>query len=323
MPPKVSVIIPIYNEETYLAEALESVLGQTYRDIEIICINDGSTDSSAQILHRYGSSITVISQPNRGQCAALNAGLKIAVGDYIKFFDADDVMNPRHIELQVKRLAGREDAVASCEWGRFYDDNPQSAVFTPEPVWRDMDSLSWLKTSLKQKNDMMGGWLWLIPRGVLLKAGGWDERLSLNNDFEFSVRLLTNVGEVLFTPGARLYYRSGMAGSLANIKSEQAYRAALLSTRLGCGYLLSADSGDDVRKMCANRYQEWIYRIYPHYADVVAEASAMVKELGGSDRKMEGGRVFTLLRNLLGWRAAKRIQLFFYKMGYLKFLKSK
>jgi glycosyltransferase involved in cell wall biosynthesis len=313
---KGSIIVPVFNSQRYIENTLHSLFKQTYKNIEIICINDGSTDDSLAILEKYQDKIVIINQTNKGQCAASNNGLKHATGDYIKFFDADDLMNPEHIELQVKCLNGRTDAIASCEWGRFYDNNPNSAVFNPEAVWKDLLPLEWLKTSLSQKADMMGAWLWLIPRQVLEKSGGWDERLSLNNDFEFSTRLLLAAKEVLFTPGAKLYYRSGLTDNLANTSGKLSYEAALLSTQLGCQYLLEAENSEQMRLLCANRYQEWAYRIYPQYPDILKKIEMEIKRLGGSAKNMDGGKVFKLLSSIMGWKLAKRFQALTYKVGY-------
>ena len=92
--PKVSVIIPVYNVEPYLGEALDSVLRQTLQDFEIIAVNDGSTDGSRAILEAYRDRIRIIDKPNGGQGAARNDALKIACGDYICFLDSDDWIEP-------------------------------------------------------------------------------------------------------------------------------------------------------------------------------------------------------------------------------------
>ncbi|MEQ9219048.1 MAG: glycosyltransferase family 2 protein [Cyclobacteriaceae bacterium] len=313
---KVSVIIPVYNAAEFLAETLDSVLSQTYKNLEIICVNDGSTDRSLSVLKKYQDKIRIIDQENQGQCIAANKGLQAASGDYIRFLDADDLMNKEHISLQVGRLKGKSDALASCEWGRFYDGNSESATFNPEPVWKDLKSKEWITEALKQENEMMPGWLWLIPRPLLDKAGGWDERLSLNNDFEFSMRLLLHANEVIFTPGARIYYRSGLANNLAASASENAFRAAILSTELGFEHLEKIKKSEEVRQLYANRLQKWVYRMYPHYPDLVKETEEKIRQLGGSSNRIEGGRVFQLLSGLAGWKLTKRFQLISYKMGY-------
>jgi glycosyltransferase involved in cell wall biosynthesis len=86
----ISVIIPVYNGERYLAEAIDSVLGQTCRPLEIIVVDDGSTDGSLGIAHRYPSPVQVIGQPHVGPGAARNHGVRIARGDFLAFLDADD-----------------------------------------------------------------------------------------------------------------------------------------------------------------------------------------------------------------------------------------
>lgn len=100
--PKVSVIIPVYNVEKYLKRCLDSVLNQTLRDIEIICINDGSTDNSVQILEEYGAKIKVIDTKNKGVSVARNAGLEVANGDFIAFLDSDDYVDADFYEKLYK-----------------------------------------------------------------------------------------------------------------------------------------------------------------------------------------------------------------------------
>lgn len=316
MKPLVSIIIPVYNAEKFLHETLVSVINQTYENIEIICVNDGSTDNTRLVLEKFKDKIKIVEQENRGQCAASNNGLKRCNGEYIKFLDADDIINKEHIELQLKRLNGRKDALASCEWGRFYNGNFQSAIFKPEPVWKDMKSFDWIMTALKQESDMMPGWLWLIPHAILTKTDGWDERLSLNNDFEFSIRLLLHATEVLFANGAKLYYRSGLVNNLASTFTRSAVESALLTTDLGCEYILEKRNDSYTRQLIANRYQLWIYRIYPEHRPLLSEFENRVKTYGPGSIKMEGGRVFLMLSNLFGWRIARRLQILAYWFGY-------
>ena len=100
--PKISVIIPVYNVEKYLAECLDSVLNQTFQDIEIICVNDGSTDNCGKILDKYAKKdprIQIITQKNKGLSGARNTGLDIATGDWICFVDSDDALPPNALSV--------------------------------------------------------------------------------------------------------------------------------------------------------------------------------------------------------------------------------
>lgn len=101
---KVSVIIPVFNVEKYLAEAIESVLNQTYKNIEIIAINDGSTDYSLQVLERFNDTITILTQENKGPAVALNRGIKAATGEAIALLDGDDIWVDTKIEKQIQEF---------------------------------------------------------------------------------------------------------------------------------------------------------------------------------------------------------------------------
>ena len=97
----VSVIIPVYNSEKFMKESIESVLNQTYKQIEVIAINDGSTDNSQKILEQYSDKITIISQTNHGLAHALNVGIKKIKGKWFKWFSPDDILYPKAIEILV------------------------------------------------------------------------------------------------------------------------------------------------------------------------------------------------------------------------------
>ena len=312
----VSIIIPAYNAAQYITPTIDSVIEQTYQNLEIIIVNDGSTDNTSALVKSYSDPrIRYLEQENLGQCKASNLGLSVMKGDLVKFLDSDDILNTEHIGLQVRKLNHRTDAICSCEWGRFYDNKPSSAQFIPETTWKDLPSLQWITTSLEQPAEMMAAWLWLIPKQILDKAGFWHEELSLNNDFEFSCRILMAAEEVLFAKGARVFYRSGNS-SLSAVKSTKAYEAAFLSTKLGCSYLLARDNSQRMRRLCANKMQQWVYQFYPLYEDLYIEIEKEVKLLGGSDVKPGGGSIFKFLCSLFGWRMSKRIQFFFYRLGY-------
>ena len=99
---KISVIIPIYNSEKYLSECLESIINQTFKDIEIICINDGSKDKSEQIIKQYAEKdkrIILLNQKNEGAGPARDKGVKISKGEYLSFIDSDDFFHFRTLEI--------------------------------------------------------------------------------------------------------------------------------------------------------------------------------------------------------------------------------
>lgn len=308
----VSILIPCYNAAPYIAAALDSAFAQTWPEKEIIAVNDGSTDRSGEILESYRSrGVRIIHQENKGQSAARNRAFRECSGDYIKFFDADDLLAPRTVELQMDRVAGSTTAVASCEWGRFYGDDLSTFKLDPEPVWKDMDPIEWLIESyLELGGGMMQSALWLVPRALLGKCGLWNEQLSLIDDFEFFVRVLCHASEVRFAPGARLYYRSGISGSVSGRKSAKAVQSAFDSLTLGTQHWLARCGDARARRACANALQQFVFDYYPEHVELCRLMAARVNELGGSDRPPYGTPGFHALRRVVGWRLARRIEKF-------------
>jgi glycosyltransferase involved in cell wall biosynthesis len=118
---KVSIIIPLYNSEKYIAETINSALNQTWENKEIIIIDDGSTDKSLVIAKSYERvNVIVISQQNKGASAARNVGIKNSKGDFIQFLDADDLLSTDKIEAQMKIFEQYgNDIIVSCQWDGF------------------------------------------------------------------------------------------------------------------------------------------------------------------------------------------------------------
>jgi len=112
--PTVSVVIPAYNAERYIGETLESVLAQTYRDFEVVVVDDGSTDGTREIVRGYGEPVRLVEQPNSGPAAARNRGVREARGEFIAFIDADDLWLPEKLALQVPLFDDEEVGLVSC-----------------------------------------------------------------------------------------------------------------------------------------------------------------------------------------------------------------
>jgi glycosyltransferase involved in cell wall biosynthesis len=107
--PLISCIIPVFNGERYLAEALDSILKQSYRPLEIIVIDDGSSDGTATVVARYGTQVRYLWEPNSGPAPARNRGLSAATGEFVSFLDADDLWDPKKLERQMARFETRPE----------------------------------------------------------------------------------------------------------------------------------------------------------------------------------------------------------------------
>lgn len=307
--PLVSVIVPMYNAERWVGAAIESALTQSWDAVEVVVVDDGSTDASLAVARRFeGDRVRVLSQPNAGASAARNRGLAAASGDLVQYLDADDLLHRDKIAVQVDRLraeaAGR---IAAGAWGRFRDD-PAEARFEPEPVWADLPSVDWLVTSWNG-GGMMHPAAWLTPRSVVERAGPWDTALSLNDDGEYFARVVLASSGVAFCPDARSYYRSGVAGSLSGRSRPEARASHLRTILLGGERLLAVEDSARVRAAFAAQLQRFVYETYPDCPVLVAEAEGLVRRLGGANvPPPQGGAAFRVASRLAGWKAAKRLQ---------------
>ena len=301
--------MPCHNGEKYVAESIDSVLAQTWPHLEVVIVDDASTDQSLRVAERYLSKgVCVISEDFGSAAKARNRAMQEAQGDYIKFLDCDDLLNPEAIEAQIHSLQGSTRSISFSAWGRFYGDDPRSFRLNACSEWRSMKSFDWLVEAWRDAQPMTQPGMYLIPRELLQRSGGWDENLSLIDDFEFFARVLCHAEDVRFTPGARLYYRSGIAGSLSSRKTRSAAESAFHSIMKGTGHLLARRSDSEARLSCANVMQNFLYTFYPEHPDLRIVMSAQIAELGGSDLPPPGGPWFQRARRLIGWKAARRLQ---------------
>lgn len=305
----VSICIPCRNAVNYVGPAIESVLAQTWRNLEVIVVDDDSTDGSSAVLDQFvDRGVTLIRAKCGSASRARNVAYSRARGAYVKYFDADDLLNETCIEEQMARLAGNDRCVASSAWGRFYADDIGTFKPNPQEVWCDMAPTEWLTKSWYGARPMMQPGMFLIPRAVHQSAGLWDEQLTLIDDFEFLTRILCHSTGVRFAERAVLYYRSGLPSSLSSRRDRTAVESAFQSLHLATGHLLQARNDSTTRQACANILQDFIYTYYPEYGDLRKRVAARVRELGGSNLAPAGPPRFERLRRVVGWKIARRIQ---------------
>jgi glycosyltransferase involved in cell wall biosynthesis len=315
--PLISVIVPAFNAEKWIAASIESALAQTHKQLEVVVVDDGSRDNTAPLVQTIGDQrIKLVRQQNRGQSAAMNRGVAESRGDYLKFLDADDWLNPEHLASQLSSIVNQKDCVASCRWGHFLNQTESPKIKTERTNNHYQDPLEWLVDSLARDEGMMGGWMWLIPRKVWERAGGWNESLTLNNDFDFSIRLLLASKGVRFAPDAVYSYRKGVQGALSGTNNRAAMESAFLTTDLGCRALLNRENSPRIRRICADRWQQWLYLFYPRHCDLAEAAEKQIASLGGSSVPLRGGRVLQGLLPILGWKRVRRLQVASRQLGW-------
>lgn len=185
--PKISVIIPSYNSANYLPEAIESVLAQTYKDFEIIVINDGSTDRTKEILTPYLDRIVVLEGPNGGPCEARNRGIRKSSGAYVAFLDADDIWYPDKLAHQMAVFSENH------HYDMVHSDASYSRKYASE------EGRTWFST----KKRVRTGWIFsdllsecfiilssvIIKREPLEKAGLFDEKVERWHGYDLWLRI--------------------------------------------------------------------------------------------------------------------------------------
>ena len=219
----ISVIIPVYNAQGYLAQCLASVLANTWQALEILCVNDGSTDRSEQILRDFAQRderVVLVSQPNSGVSAARNAGLKRAHGDCVAFIDADDFVAPDYFSSLAQGLTRTGADIAACGYYKGGDAvlaeaaragaGEEAAVFTPcgDRVPADPYLLNYIWGRLY--------------RADCLTGAAFPEELSLGEDTAFNIQVYARAQapKLVFTDKKMYFYRIGNPHSLTQFEDH-------------------------------------------------------------------------------------------------------
>jgi hypothetical protein len=305
----VSILIPSHNADQWLGDTIRSCLAQTWQDLEIIIVDDASVDKSYEVASAFSDPrIKIVSNTERrGASAARNEAFRHAQGDFIQYLDADDLLAPSKIGIQVNALRDAEPGVlSSSSWAPFKDETSKS-IFRPEAVWRDISSIEFLIESWCG-GGMMPVFSWLIPRDLIVKAGEWNEELTVNDDGEFFTRVLLAGSKIIFCGDAQGYYRKGTGTTLSGRQDPAALISAYHACALCCSHLLRVDSSPEARRACATAYQRFSYGAYPAVPELVAAAESRVLELGGCNISPSGGIAFRALVSLVGWKKARVIQ---------------
>jgi glycosyltransferase involved in cell wall biosynthesis len=212
------VITPCYNAAPHLAESIDSALSQSYGAVEVIVVDDGSTDASraiaADFARRHPSRVTVVHTDHAGPYPARNAGLRKAGGELIAFLDADDWWSPTALEKLANALAGADADIAYSGWQNV-GEGVTSAPFVP-PEYRKQDL----------PEAFIRGCPWpihaaLVRRAIVEKLHGFSERRFSSMDFDFWLRTLTVTRQLVRVPEVLAYYRWHDAGQISAVKWRQ------------------------------------------------------------------------------------------------------
>ena len=204
--PTVSIVIPAYNAEAFIQEALDSVFRQTYRDFEVIVVDDGSEDRTAEIIKQYGHDVHYIHQKNQDVAAARNTGIRASRGEWIAFLDHDDIWLPEKLEKQVSAFQSSDDVdVVFCDMVRWYGgDNVRHESwrrrYNRRAVRRGMVKSLLLRCSFQPSTVM-------ASKTCFQDGGFFDESLRVSSDWDMWLRLACRDHRFHYIDEVLCYYR--------------------------------------------------------------------------------------------------------------------
>jgi glycosyltransferase involved in cell wall biosynthesis len=215
--PLISVIIPAYNAEKTIRETIQSVLNQTHSDLEIIVINDGSTDNTLEQIDRLSDPrLTVFSYENAGANPSRNRGLAHVTGDYVSFLDADDLWTPDKLEAQLHALNHHPNAAVAYSWTNFIDESGKvlhsgSYVSASGNVLAELAVVNFLENGSNP----------LIKKQAVVDVGGFDESLQACQDWDLWLRLAAT-HEFVAVSSPQILYRVSTGSVSSNVAKLEA-----------------------------------------------------------------------------------------------------
>ncbi|HKZ63072.1 MAG TPA: glycosyltransferase [Thermoplasmata archaeon] len=225
--PYVSAIIPVYNQERYLGSAIDSVLGQSFRDTEVLVVDDGSTDRTPEIIAAYGSRVRRFRKPNGGGASALNLGIREARGTWIAWLSSDDLWEPTKLERQVAAVRSQPDAAFSYTDAYVIDSDGRivERQYLPNPKGRRARML------LLARGCFINGIGVLIRKDVFEAVGLFDEADRLTYDYDLWFRIAPRY-EFLHVPEPLVRYRVHPGQASKNLAAMERSRKRVISRAL-------------------------------------------------------------------------------------------
>ncbi len=305
---RISVIIPCYNVERYVERAIASVFAQSYLELQVIAVDDGSLDGTLSLLHklssRYNGRITVVQQPNKGACAARNAGLALANGHYIQFLDADDTLRPNKIAHQIT-LANLHEQPDIIVGSHVVKDAKGTVVATV--IEKSCNRDIWIDLMAHR----MGGTcqnLWATK--ALRRTGGWSEGLGSSQEYDLMFRMLQHGARVVHDPEVLTEIHQRPGGSISQTAVDRNWvRFVELRARI-LDHLRTTRPDLDLRP-----YQQVLFdsirTLYLHAPDQAIELYHRLLPKGYvPHRSTATGGGYLILHRLFGFTLANKLRSF-------------
>ncbi|QIL40666.1 glycosyltransferase family 2 protein [Pedobacter sp. HDW13] len=318
--PLVSIIIPVYNSSAFLAATIQSAINQTWPNKEIIIVDDESTDNSLEIAKKFETDgITILSQKNLGASAARNHGLKKSKGKYIQFLDADDLLLPQKIALQVNVLEKNPNSVAIGPSIHFFNKEGHVSEIPKQNFFSEFNNpKDFVKILFGGTKDYPGTMVeihsWLAPKTILDKIDPWNESLSVDDDGEYYLRVALASIQIIYVESAMVLYRkhSGQISLSSGIKNRKGLLSSVNSIEMKRKLLIDHFPNEQLANLLARSYWELAFLSYPKQKKLFELCSNRSKELNYQGKRFQGGKIGKLITKIFGWKIARRLQLLWY-----------
>lgn len=273
-----SVIIPLYNKAPYVAKAIESVLGQTYRDFEVIVIDDGSTDQSLEVAKTFeNKSITIVSQPNSGVSTARNNGVKLAKHPYICFLDADDWWHPTFLE-EMKRLITDFPDAGIYGSGYYIVKNGQERIApigVPQGFERGI--IDYCEVYAKTLCMPLTSISVVIPKHIFDEEKGFKSQLKFGEDFDLWIRIALK-HKVILVNKPLAYYNQDVDVNNRGVAVHKIY-SPVNHFIFNLDYLYDSEKNNHRLKILLDKLRVYILLKYRMQRALPKEYSAEIKKV--------------------------------------------
>lgn len=317
----VSIITPSYNAAEFIEETIKSVLNQSYKSIEYIIVDDGSTDDTLAIINKYGDSLKVVSSQHKGACTARNIGAEIASGDYFLFLDADDIIENNTIEVFLNKIIHLDNTLIGCNWKRLNLNKNE---------WEILDSGL---NSFPKNNDFVHGWLsgwYIVPAGIFWtksifkRIGGWDESLAANQDGDLILRALIDGVKINLTNETTVYYRHHNSDrvSISSTKSVRNLDSRMRVLEKVVNLLKDKDSLENYKIDIGQLYHKLARNNFSVDKNLARICNDRAKKYAGNQRFI-GSKIHVLLTKIFGLETKEFLANFLSNIGMSKSMRKK
>jgi len=323
----VSIVIPLYNAEPYIEETINSILEQTYKNIEIIIIDDESTDNSYKIAKKYENKfIQVVTQKNSGPGAARNKGILLSKGQYIQFLDADDLLEKNKIknQLEIFKKYGDDCFIFGkvIEFKNNINDN--SNITQYQDYYKSYKNPLDLLKDYWQKGGMIATGSYIVSKELINISGKWNENWILNEDGEFVSRLISNSNKIIYDEKSITYYRKSNPNSLNSNRTLKHYQSQFESYKSYGQIINKKNLDNNFNYALASCYSGIYQSMYPHHKELRSECIEELNKLGYKKVIPRGHPYFKYIASIIGINNALFIKQIIKKLNdYFRIYKRK